>query len=286
MGKLVADIRTQSVQRLSAIQRTIGPGDVLLYLSEILDLKTLESLALTDEHIALSLASEPSKRIRRLLRPYFPGTDALDKLGTLLAESGALLSGSAALAIVQPGPWKPSDLDFVVPLASYEAFLAFLVDQNYEEIGTLSSGEHATNYGDDRTIKFDLHRFAFDNHVIDLSVIDTSVTNVSPLSFIICYHCTAVMNFITHDRICVLFPFLTFRHKLVIHGWSDVNEVGVAKYRQRGYETVLALPRNSYFAYLFPPITGPVADGWITDFVMQHAWTREVAWAKSTTYNV
>lgn len=224
--------------RTHPFERIIRFFDIMKYIADFLDLQTLHSLTSTNQELRRILQYEPSMRARKLLRPYFP--DALRELSHTLDISGAIISGSAPLSIIQPGDWTPGDLDIIVPNCNLDIISSFLVTQGFHDVAQpLLSPDSPlvtqTGYHHERDILFNLKRFKRHSLQIDVSAIIARIPSSTPLDFVLTYHSSVVMNILTSSTIYVGFPTLTFAHRLIVNGNQPNMDLLLQKWAGRGY---------------------------------------------------
>ncbi|KZT51870.1 hypothetical protein CALCODRAFT_512428 [Calocera cornea HHB12733] len=235
------DIRgTVSIQRrpkTTALGRVLVSNfDVVSQIADIgkLSLRDIQHLAAASKTVAISPAYEVKHRLRTALSPYFPG--ALAELSGLLRKHRAIISGSTVLSILVPGPWKPNDLDIVLPETSAYAIEAFLGTHGYVR-DPRRQRELLDDYPiDNGPILWDYGCFKKEALKIDLCYISTPAT---PVSHVMNYHSTAVMNYFDGRAVYCLFPDETFSRQYhendYYPGRDDVKMVGLHKLEERGF---------------------------------------------------
>ncbi len=150
-------------------------------------------------------------------------------LRAVMLNTGAVISGSAALAVLQPGEFVPQDLDIYVTSKNLATLIVFLNEQGYDvqlpAPGTPKSGYPRT------TIILTFKNNAGEK--IDLiATIEPHV--VHPITQ---FHSTCVMNFIAYYGIVCLYPEWTMgKMGLVRAPWTDGRVIN--KYRGRGFAMV------------------------------------------------
>lgn len=127
-----------------------------------------------------------------------------------MKETGMVLSGSAALEIVQPGSCRPQDLDFYCPCDKLAQVMTFFVTvcgfvdettakdlADYSGLGTGVKTVKTLRHGEFPALK--------------INVVQSSTA--SPHVPILFFHSTIVMNFVSNDGIAQLYPALTSRKR-------------------------------------------------------------------------
>jgi len=145
----------------------------------------------------------------------------------VMLATGAVISGSAALAVLQIGEFVPQDLDIYVTSKNLAVVLVFLQEQGYKVQIPMSTADNTQNYTEtsvmltlqnDTGEKIDLIA-TLEGHVIH------AITR---------FHSTCVMNFIAYYGIVCLYPQWTMRKAALVRaGVSDYQ--AIYKYRGRGF---------------------------------------------------
>ncbi|TEB31223.1 hypothetical protein FA13DRAFT_1709680 [Coprinellus micaceus] len=182
---------------------------------------------------------------------------------TMMRRRNTLLSGSAALQIVDPSSWNPQDLDFYAPSSEFAAVCAWFLTQRYTVSDELTSEYmpqtltgNDFEFGDDLVDlqhnfpRLRVHasnciqsviRLVHPDHPKTINVIQsTSEHPVAPICF---FHSTLVMNFVTGNGAVSLYPGLTQDRKGMLNMQLNPPLEPVAetifealdKYQQRGY---------------------------------------------------
>jgi hypothetical protein len=164
-----------------------------------------------------------------------------------MAQSGAIISGSAALVILQPQQ-EPNDIDFYVPPKGLAQLLKFVLDHGYE-LTVPVPGEGGEG-GYPRRIVLKLV------HPISASRIDIVVpTTKNVVEEVTKFHSTVVMNYITSYGLVSLYPSWTMSGVDAIAKKGAVASGCIQKCRNRGYTIVndpSVLPMGGDGQYLGP----------------------------------
>jgi hypothetical protein len=148
-------------------------------------------------------------------------------LQAILAATGAVISGSTALAVLVGGEFVPQDLDIYVNAKGFTTMLAFLLDHGYQVIPT-------PHYA---------HKKKYPNSKKNLTLkrngegekIDLIGTEGHVISTITQFHSTAVMNYIAFYGIVCLYPEWTMRRNGLVTRGNMPYEI-LNKYRGRGFK--------------------------------------------------
>lgn len=149
-------------------------------------------------------------------------------LRAIMAATGAVISGSTALAVLLGGEFVPQDLDIYVNAKGFTAMLVFLMNHGYQVVPQ-THYEHKMSYADSKyilTLKHD-----GEGEKIDL----IGTTEVHVLTTITQFHSTAVMNYIAFYGIVCLYPEWTMRRNGLVTTSNVPYEV-LDKYRGRGFK--------------------------------------------------
>jgi hypothetical protein len=104
----------------------------------------------------------------------------------MMAQSGAIISGSAALVILQPQVQEPSDIDFYMPPRGLAQLLKFVLAHRYElATPTLGEGEYMPKV----VLKF--------VHPVSAARVDVVVPAKDVVEEVTEFHSTVVMNYVT-----------------------------------------------------------------------------------------
>jgi len=172
-------------------------------------------------------------RFSVLLRRFHLGT--LKTMQRALKESGAIISGSAALTIFQAGRFMPNDVDFYVLESGHRRLSSYLRECGYnvDEI-------------------YDMH-YPFDRQMRTVEVLCRE-GSPSRLNVIVCegphlvstisrFHSTLVMNYIASYGAVCLYPLWTMNNVGLVtrvdfsgrHPASASVSACIDKYRRRGF---------------------------------------------------
>jgi len=174
------------------------------------------------EHIALlSLDEEFEKLLQRFQLP------TVSSVCDLLLCSGAVISGSAALALLFPTAFEPQDLDIYV--ASYGAarVISYLEEQGYKIDPIYSTG--AGKY-DNGAVVFRLFHL---RSSVDINVVIYHEKHF--VDHIIRFHSTIVMNYVSWYGLVCLYPQWTLRKKGLINVDNLISRSCFTKYANRGF---------------------------------------------------
>ncbi|KAF9518992.1 hypothetical protein BS47DRAFT_1337545 [Hydnum rufescens UP504] len=157
-----------------------------------------------------------------------------------MLQTGTIVGGSTALSIVAGGSWMPGDLDLVVATRYFNRLRDYLVDQGFFFDETLSR-DIKHKYGSPRLYKFIYRCFTKGTLKIDVCVCSPNYDDMTPAEFILTYHLSFAMNFVSGEGAYCLFPVETFsgrgyRNKFTL---KERTELILAKYAARGYTEIL-----------------------------------------------
>ena len=150
-------------------------------------------------------------------------------LRTIMVATGAVISGSTALAVLLGGEFVPQDLDIYVDAKGFNAMLVFLMNHRYQVVVPQPHYAHKKKYPDSKIV-LTLKRDG-EGEKIDL----IGTTEVHVLTTITQFHSTAVMNYITSYGIVCLYPEWTMRRNGLVTRRNVPNEI-LDKYRGRGFK--------------------------------------------------
>ena len=146
---------------------------------------------------------------------------------SVMAQTGAVISGSAALAMLQPHMNEPSDVDFYVPPRGLAQLLKFVQAHGYELAIPPPGEEH---YPSRIVLKL--------VHPVSASRVDIVVPTEGVVEEVTRFHSTMVMNYITHYGVVSLYPSLTMSRVGVAVKNGREESSCIQKYRDRGYTIV------------------------------------------------
>ena len=152
-----------------------------------------------------------------------------NSLRAILASTGAVISGSTALAVLLGGEFIPQDLDIYVNAEKFNAMLAFLINHGYQVVTPRPGYEHKKRYADAKNILTLQH----DGEGEKIDLIGTTDAHV--LTTITRFHSTSVMNYIAFYGIVCLYPEWTMRKKGLVTR-TNVSYKILDKYRGRGFK--------------------------------------------------
>jgi hypothetical protein len=141
-----------------------------------------------------------------------------------LAQSGAIISGSAALAVLQPQIKEPNDIDFYVPPRGLAQLLKFILAHGYEL--TPEEGDYSPRI----VLKL--------VHPVSATRIDIVVPAKSVVEEVTRFHSTVVMNYVAYYGVVSLYPSWTLSKMGAIVRDGGKEGYCIQKYRDRGYTMV------------------------------------------------
>lgn len=168
------------------------------------------------------------ERLHQLLCVRFHFANVSSVRNTM-AQSGAIISGSAALVILQPQQ-EPNDIDFYVPPRGLAQLLKFVLDHGYEL--TVPVPGRGGEGGYPRKIVLKLV------HPITASRVDIVVPTKNVVEEVTEFHSTVVMNYITSYGLVSLYPSWTMSGVGAISKKGAVASGCIQKYHNRGYTIV------------------------------------------------
>ncbi|PPR07586.1 hypothetical protein CVT24_006949 [Panaeolus cyanescens] len=159
------------------------------------------------------------------------------QLRILQEKTGAIISGSFALAFLDNADFTLGDLDIFVKKESESPFILWLHSMGFkvntnkaslEDYDGLRCQPHVTKY----QLGLDVRSY----HRRDAKI-QLVLTPSSPVEVILQFHSTIVMNFITCNHAYSLFPRATFdeRRALINRYPSGVDQQCIDKYIDRGW---------------------------------------------------
>jgi hypothetical protein len=140
----------------------------------------------------------------------------------VMLTTGAVISGSAALAVLHAGEFVPQDLDIYVTSKNMATVLVFLLEQRY----SIQIPAHNYDYTQS-TVNVTLKNDAGDK--IDL----IATTEPHVVHAIAQFHSTCVMNYISYCGIVCMYPGWTMRKKGLVK--ASTKQSVIDKYRGRGF---------------------------------------------------
>ena len=149
----------------------------------------------------------------------------------VMVTTGAVISGSAALAVLNAGEFVPQDLDIYVTSKNTATVLVFLLEQGYSvQIPRAAHNTTTDNYTKSTSVTLTLKNEAGDK--IDL----IAATEPHVVHAIAQFHSTCVMNFISYYGIVCMYPGWTMRKKGLVK--ASTEQQVIDKYRGRGFDMV------------------------------------------------
>ncbi|KAH6910072.1 hypothetical protein BKA70DRAFT_1100657 [Coprinopsis sp. MPI-PUGE-AT-0042] len=160
---------------------------------------------------------------------------------TILQDVHGYISGSGVLHIINPGPWKPNDIDIYVPSQGASKLKAFLlrVRRRFSFFKGINL-EIRRRRGRTYTKIPGLSKIWYFQSLSTNRVINVMVTSTkSALPPIVAFHSTPVMNFIAYFGLVSLYGRMTSERI----GWVNLDgppstrdRKWIAKYEERGYQ--------------------------------------------------
>ena len=149
-------------------------------------------------------------------------------LRAIMVATGAVISGSTALAVLLRGEFIPQDLDIYVDAKGFTAILVFLTNHGYQVTTTRPHYAQKTKYPESKnvlTLKRDGKGEKIDVIVAEAHV-PTTITQ---------FHSTVVMNYITSYGIICLYPEWTMRKNGLVTRKNMPHQI-LKKYQGRGFK--------------------------------------------------
>ncbi|KAJ7830875.1 hypothetical protein B0H14DRAFT_2365524 [Mycena olivaceomarginata] len=191
--------------------------------------------------------------LSKLLLRFFPASSPAE-FRALQKETGMVISGSAAIQVLENEIWEESDLDLYVEHPNLGRVADFVLSNGY----IFRPSEKQIEQADGETLSFEE---AYETEMPDSYVfgniaavytflwgerkVQIISTHCPVLKLILGFHSTVVMNLITHSTIYSLYPHATFQSGLNLHLMCDGREsdqhVAREKYDRRGWTTVREL---------------------------------------------
>ncbi|KAI0083212.1 hypothetical protein BDY19DRAFT_866494, partial [Irpex rosettiformis] len=188
------------------------------------------------------------KQLFNIYRAYLWYFDDPDAFRILQARTGAIVSGSFALQFVARTYYEDSDLDVFVHYGAHETVGSWLWSQGYhflsplhqarkayrnalKSITTTHSRQRGYSEGSLGVLNFGMERFGWRRKV------QVIVTMENPMTIIMQFHSTCVLNFITYEAAYCLYPEATLVHHTTLALQAPVSRVRYAlmKYQDRGF---------------------------------------------------
>ncbi|KAF8125576.1 hypothetical protein EV363DRAFT_1175684 [Boletus edulis] len=153
-----------------------------------------------------------------------------------LVHSTGVVSGSGALRILffmETYGWAPSDMDIYVPLGNVDIVTNFLIAAGYSEESVHRWANRGYADSSVQTVR------TFKHHNRKIDVVESS--NCSPITPILEFHITALMNYVTPFSVFSAYAGITSHRKAIIHPMvfhrvrlTLPTCMVIAKYRERG----------------------------------------------------
>ncbi|EJD34434.1 hypothetical protein AURDEDRAFT_131177 [Auricularia subglabra TFB-10046 SS5] len=183
----------------------------------------------------------------RFLKRYFPDPAVRRRFRLLMARHGVVISGSQALDFLgRFGFADKSDTDIYVGLDGLRELGNFFILHGFQYLGgswaadvTSVSDDESSVYSADDVLR--VFKFA-GNQKIDIVLVADC-----PISAILHFHFTIVMNGLTWNSAFSAYPAATFRHKrgLIMRG----SDAALEKYKARGFtldSDLVGLPGSTF----------------------------------------
>ena len=142
-----------------------------------------------------------------------------------MAQSGAIISGSAALSVLQPQKTGPHDIDFYVPPKGSTQLLIFVLAHGYKL--TPREGYYSAQI----VLKL--------VHPVSASRIDIVVPAKNVVLEVTNFHSTVVMNYVAYYGIVCLYPSWTLNRVGAVVRDGGREGGCIQKYRDRGFTMVI-----------------------------------------------
>lgn len=144
----------------------------------------------------------------------------------VMITTGAVILGSAALAILLGGEFVPQDLDIYITSQHMGTVLVFLEEQGYKVI--IPTPNARKNEYPTSTVTLTLKNDAGEK--IDLC----ATTEQHVVHTIAKFHSTCVMNYVAYYGIVCLYPAWTMRRIALLRD-GPIDQQAIDKYRGRGF---------------------------------------------------
>ena len=165
------------------------------------------------------------ERLQRLcIRFHFADVNSVRNT---MAQSGAIISGSAALAMLQPQMQEPGNIDFYVPPRGLAQLLKVVLAHGYE-LATPTLGER--EYPPGVVLKL--------VHPVSAARVDILVPAKDVVEEVTEFHSTVVMNYVTYYSVVSLYPSWTMARMGAIIKKGAEESGCIQKYRDCGYTMV------------------------------------------------
>jgi len=145
----------------------------------------------------------------------------------LLLCSGAVISGSAVLALLFPAAFEPWELDIYVTSYGAARVISYLEDQGYKINPTYSMGNGVYDSG---AIVFQLF------HLRSLVGVNVTIYHEKHfLGHIIRFHSTVNMNYVSWYGLVWLYPYWTLQKKGLVNVDNLMSRSSFIKYANQGF---------------------------------------------------
>jgi hypothetical protein len=181
-------------------------------------------------------------RFRVSLIRYFPDPS---EFATIMLQTGTIIGGSTALSIVAGGNWVPGDLDLIVARRYLPRLVDYLKQQGYRfnrDISRDRRGHYVHSAENEPLYRFEYYCFTKGDLKIDISQCFATVPDVmTPANFILTYHMSFVMNFVSGEGVYCLFPDETFSGRGYRNSFRVTKKLDpiLTKYAARGYKEII-----------------------------------------------
>ncbi|KAF9524538.1 hypothetical protein CPB83DRAFT_946816 [Crepidotus variabilis] len=162
----------------------------------------------------------------------------------MMLSTGAILTGSAALAVMHPDRFEPGDLDFFVASSGLDALTRFVVKAGYD---LTHKPPHPDSYEADVWDDEYCEHLVLDlfhqgpNPTLKINIVVPHEENV--IEAVTRFHSTLVMNYIAYYGHVCLYPEWTNGNMGAAIRNRDSDLAGMEKYRNRGY-TIVSVPSD------------------------------------------
>ncbi|RXW15200.1 hypothetical protein EST38_g10655 [Candolleomyces aberdarensis] len=232
------DASSASGQLLNFAGHTCWPDiyeELQLYILSIMSLVSAVSIGCTSRTNYNLVQAHLWWRVQSCLRAFnLPEKSTLSTMKRI----GAIISGSAALAVIEPGMFIPQDIDIYVPFGRLEDFVSFIKSLGDFRETVKDDNEPSYQYSGRQT---GIHTVKYFTHKADGAIVNVVETRSSSTpTAVFMFHSTIVMNYVTWSTIVCAYPRMTTQHKALIN--SDANPPTsktlycLIKYMARGFD--------------------------------------------------
>ena len=145
----------------------------------------------------------------------------------MMVHTGAVLSGSAALALLHGNKFEPNDLDFYVTAFGFSGILEFVLNHGYKIEPNVFSNQYSAN---PHLIVVKLAHPVSQKTINIMTCLESHV-----IGMITAFHSTLVMNFVSWYGLVSLYPDWTLRSVGLIINDTPSTRVCFQKYSERGF---------------------------------------------------